>query len=141
VSESGSTRPGLAEATAWTGFDLDDVAGERVGRVEGVFLDSGSGEPVWLVVTLGRRRPKRVALPARECGGGGGRVWTAQRRQALREAPAVDPARPLLREHELAICAHYGVGERAGRRAEVAARAAGSVTAQPAAAVGGLSFP
>ncbi len=40
-----------------------------------------------------------------------GRVWTAQGREAIRTAPAVDPTRPLLREHEVAICAHYGIGE------------------------------
>ena len=57
-----------------------------------------------------------------------GRVWTAQEREAMREAPAVDPSRPLLREHEVAICTHYGVGERVGRHAEVAGRAAGAVT-------------
>jgi hypothetical protein len=43
----------------------------------------------------------------------------------------VDPARPLLREHELTICAHYGIGERAGRAAEVMSRPEGSVTSQP----------
>ena len=46
----------------------------------------------------------------------------------------VDPTRPLLREHELAICAHYGIGERVGRAAEVAGRGDGEVTAVPLAA-------
>jgi len=119
--------------TSWVGFDLDDVAGNRVGRVDGVFADADSGEAAWLIVALGRRGAKKVALPMRECAGGGGRAWTAQGQQALRDAPAVDPTRPLLREHEITICAHYGVGERVGRHAEVAGRAEGSVTAQPAA--------
>jgi hypothetical protein len=118
--------------SSWVGCDLDDVAGVRVGRIDGVFADADSGEPVWLVVALGRRRAKRVAVPMRECAGGGGRAWTAQTRQALHDAPAVDPTRPLLREHEVAICAHYGVGERVGRHAEVADRGEGSLTAQPA---------
>jgi hypothetical protein len=61
-----------------------------------------------------------------------GRVWTAQAAQALRGAPAVDPTRPLLREHETAICGHYGIGESVGRHSEVAGRAEGSATAQPA---------
>ena len=46
--------------------------------------------------------------------------------------PAVDPARPLLREHELAICAHYGIGSGVGRAAEVGDRDEGAVTAKPA---------
>ena len=52
-------------------------------------------------------------------------------KETLREAPAVDPSRPLLREHELAICAHYGIGEGVGRAAEVAERDEGALTAKP----------
>jgi hypothetical protein len=69
----------------------------------------------------------------RECAVAAGCAWTAQQRQALREAPTVDPTRPLLREHEAALCAHYGVGEKSGRNAELADRAEGTVTARPAA--------
>ena len=118
--------------SSWVGFDLDDASGARVGRVQGIFVDATSGEPAWLIVALGRRGAKKVPVPMRECAGGGGRAWTAQERAKLREAPAVDPTRPLLREHEVTICAHYGVGERIGRHAEVAGRPEGTVTAQPA---------
>jgi hypothetical protein len=124
---------------SWLGFELDDVDGSRAGRVRGLFADAERGEPAWLVVDLARRLPlllrrrsRLVAVPLRDCAGGGGRVWTAHRREALRRAPAIDPTRPLLREHELAICAHYGIGERVGRAAEVAGRPEGAVTAQPA---------
>jgi hypothetical protein len=72
-----------------------------------------------------------IAIPYRDCAAGAGRVWAAHAREVLREAPAVDPTRPLLREHELALCAHYGIGEKAGRAAEVAGREEGSLTAQP----------
>jgi hypothetical protein len=123
--------PSLAEARAWAGFELDDVEGERAGRVRCVYADAESGEPAWLIAALGRRGAKLVAVPLRDCAAGAGRVWTAHDREALRTAPAVDPTRPLLREHELTICAHYGIGERAGRAAEVAGRPESSVTAQP----------
>lgn len=125
--------PSLDEALAWIGSGLDDVGGNSVGRVEGVYADVGEGAPVWLVVSAGRRRrAKTIVVPMRECAAMPGRVWTAQSRERMRDAPAVDPTRPLLREHEAAICAHYGIGERAGRRAEIAPRAEGAVTAQPA---------
>lgn len=119
-------------AGAWLGFEVDDADGTRVGRVQGAYADVEGGEPVWLVVALGRRGAKKVVVPLRECAGAAGRVWTAQRRDALRDAPAVDPSRPLLREHEAAICAHYGVGERVGRHAEIAPRPEGEVTSRPA---------
>jgi hypothetical protein len=131
--------PTLAEVTTWLGYEVDEVGGARVGRVRGVFTDVAGGEPVWLIVGLERGRPllrrrrgRLVALPLRDCAAAAGRVWTAHRHEALRAAPAVDPSRALLREHELTICAHYGIGERVGRAAEVLGRPAGTVTAQPA---------
>jgi hypothetical protein len=116
----------------WIGVDIDDVDGDRVGRVYGGFADATSGEPVWLIVALGRRGAKKVVVPMRECAIAAGRAWTAREKQVLREAPAVDPSRPLLREHEAMICAHYGVGEKSGRSAELDGRPDGTVTAQPA---------
>jgi hypothetical protein len=130
--------PSLAEALRWRGFEVDEMSGAWVGRVRAVFADVAGGEPAWLIVglerrvpLLGRRRGRLVAMPLRDCAAAAGRVWTAQGREALRTAPAVDPTRALLREHELTICAHYGIGERVGRAAEVLGRPKGTVTSQP----------
>lgn len=135
--------PDAAEARSWVGLALDEAGGRPAGRVDGLYVDAESGAPAWLIVTLlggdrrrffGLRRGsgKAVAVPLRECAAMPARAWTAQAARALRSAPAIDPARPLLREHEAAICTHYGIGERIGRHAEIAARPDGAITAQPA---------
>jgi hypothetical protein len=113
------------------GFEVDDAGGSRVGTVHGVYLDAESGEQAWLIVALGRRRAKLIAVPVAECAAAAGRVWVAQDGETLRSAPGIDPTRPLLREHVLTICAHYGIGERVGRAAEVAGRFAGNVVSKP----------
>jgi hypothetical protein len=122
--------PSLAEAQAWIDWEVDEIGGAGVGRVHGAFVDAGSGAPAWLIAKLGRRGPL-VAIPLRDCAAGAGRVWVAQEREKIRGAPVVDPTRPLLREHELTICAHFGIGEGVGRAAEVAGRPEGAVTSQP----------
>jgi hypothetical protein len=133
--------PGLVETLSWSGFELDDAAGTPVGLVSGVYADAEHGAPAWLTIAVAgrrrrlpfaRRRAKTVLVPLRECAAMPGRVWTAQRRGPILTAPAVDPGRPLLREHELTICIHYGIGERVGRHAEIATHPPGSVTALPA---------
>jgi len=146
VTEVGAEVPGAApsleQARGWVGLELDDAEGRAAGRIEGVYADAESGAPVWLLVAVGRARrgflgigrrdPRWVVAPLRECAAMPGRAWTAQPLEAVRGAPAVDPSRPLLREHEAAICAHYGIGEAAGRQAELASRPEGAATARPA---------
>jgi hypothetical protein len=124
--------PSLAEAMRWVGAELNEVDGAAVGVVDGIFVDSDSGEPVWLIARVGRRRQaKLVAVPLRECAGAAFGVWVAEGAEALSTAPVVDPTRPLRREHELTICSHFGIGEKMGRAAEVVARSEGDITATP----------
>jgi hypothetical protein len=120
------------EALGWLGAEVADLGGNPVGQVQALFVDAGSGEPAWVVARLGRRRRARVvAVPFSNCAGAPFGVWVAQESDAIRSAPVVDPTRPLRREHELTICAHFGIGERVGRAAEVAPREAGGITAAP----------
>lgn len=120
------------EARVWIGYGVDDSGGSGIGEVHGLFADAQSGDPTWLIVKQGRLTRSLVAIPLRDCAAGSGRVWVAHGRETIRSAPLVDPTRPLLREHELAICAHYGIGERVGRASEVVGRPEGAVTSQPA---------
>ncbi|HVY78576.1 MAG TPA: hypothetical protein VG898_08735 [Solirubrobacterales bacterium] len=123
--------PSLDDVRGWRGWSVDEAGGGNVGQVHGCFVDAEVGQPSWLIARLGRFKGSLVAVPIAECAGAAGRVWVAQGRERIRSAPVVDPTRPLLREHELTICSHYGVGERLGRAAAVAGRGEGAVTSQP----------
>lgn len=128
--------PSTAEAMTWQGADVAALDGGTLGQVQGFYVDAESGEPAWLVARLGRRRRARiVAIPFANCAGAPFGVWVSQEGDAVRSAPVVDPTRPLRREHELTICAHFGIGEKVGRAAAVAGREEGGITAAPAAAV------
>ncbi len=120
------------EAMDWIGAELAELGGSPVGQVQGLYVDAESGEPAWLIARLGRRRRARiVAVPFSTCAGAPFGVWVAQEADAIRSAPVVDPTRPLRREHELTICAHFGIGEKVGRAAEVSGREPGEITATP----------
>jgi hypothetical protein len=132
MAEPAAQLPSLDEARRWRGYAVEDVDGSRVGEAHGFFVDALDGGPTWLIVKRGGRFNRTLlAIPLRDCAAGAGCVWVAHPSQAIRSSPVVDPRRPLLREHELTICAHYGIGERVGRAAEVAGRESGSVTSQP----------
>ena len=132
MSEEPAAPPSLEEARTWIGNAVDDLGGAAVGQVHGLFVDADGGAPTWLIVKQGRVKPTLVAAPLGDCAAAAGRVWIAHDRDVIRSAPVVDPTRPLLREHELTISAHYGAGEQVGRAAEVAGRPESSVTSQPA---------
>ncbi len=122
----------LEDVRSWRGYGVDEVDGSGVGQVHGCFVDAERGQPSWLITKLGRFGASTlVAVPIADCAGGAGRVWVGHERERIRSAPVVDPTRPLLREHELTIASHYGIGADVGRATEVAGRAEGSVTSQP----------
>jgi PRC-barrel domain len=128
----GARAVSASEAMGWVGAEVAELSGDSVGQVQGVFVDADSGDPAWLVARLGRRRRARVvAIPFANCAGAPFGVWVAQEGDAIRSAPVVDPTRPLRREHELTICAHFGIGEKVGRAATVAPREEGDITATP----------
>jgi hypothetical protein len=125
-------KPSAAEAISWLGAEIAELGGNSIGQVQGLYVDADNGEPAWLIARLGRRRRGRVvAVPFANCAGAPFGVWVAQEADAIRSAPVVDPTRPLRREHELTICAHFGIGEKVGRAAEVAGREEGRITAAP----------
>lgn len=131
MSESQAVAPSAEEVRAWRGFEVDDAGGANVGSAQGFFVDAESGQPTWLVVKHGRFGSSLVTVPIAACAGAAGRIWVAHERGTIRSSPVVDPTRPLLREHELTIAAHYGIGENVGRAAQVAGRAEGA-TSKPA---------
>jgi PRC-barrel domain len=128
---SGSAPPPLAEAMGWLGYRVDDMNGSRLAKVEAIFVDADGGEPVWVVVKVGRFG-KVTAIPFAECAEGPGRIWVAHGRKAVRGAPAINAGKPLTREVELELCDHYLIGPERGRRAAVESRPEGAVTAGPA---------
>jgi hypothetical protein len=132
MGEELAAPPSLEEARTWIGNAVDDLGGASVGQVHGLFVDADSGAPTWLIIRQGRVKPTLVAAPLRDCAAAPGRVWIAHDRDVIRRSPVVDPTRPLLREHELTIGAHYGITETVGRAAEVLRRGEGAVTSQPA---------
>jgi hypothetical protein len=132
----GSRRlPTLQQALGWIDDGVEDVGGSGIARVQAIFVDAEGGEPVWVIAKLGRFG-KAVAIPIHDCAAVAGRVWVPHERDVVRAAPSVDPEQPFAREHELAICAHYGIHEGHGRAAEVASREPGAITSEPGSAEG-----
>jgi hypothetical protein len=118
------------EALGWIGAKLDDAGGSSIGRIEGVYVDADDGTLQWLMFRVGRFGHHSL-LPFAHAVEEAGRVWAPYEREMVRRAPRIDAGQPLGRERELELCDFYGIGEGTGRRAQIAGRAEGSVTARP----------
>jgi hypothetical protein len=123
------SHPSVEEARRWVGNQIDEIGGSGVARVQSAYMDTESGEPAWLIAKLGRFG-KLIAIPSLDCAEAAGRVWVPYTREALQGAPTVDPTRPLTREQELALCAHYGIEKELGRTKQISGRSPSAVTAQ-----------
>jgi hypothetical protein len=123
--------PDADEVRGWIGDRLDVLGGSSVARVDGLFVDAGTGTPEWLVVRLGRFGQSTL-VPARDAVGAAGKVWVPYSRETLKSAPRRKAKDPLTREAELELLRHYGVGGDAGRAADLNARGFDAITANPA---------
>lgn len=123
--------PSLSDTLGWIEFQLDDVEGAAAGRITTVFADAESSAPVWVAAKLGRFS-KTVAIPFADCAAGVGEVWTPHSRDEIRNAPGIDPTRPLTREQELTLCDYFQIHDDSGRAAEVLERPEGAITSQAA---------
>ena len=118
----------IDQALGWVGDKLDDVTGTVAGRVEGVFVDSVSGEPAWLLIRIGLLG-RRSVVPFEMAAGGAGHVWVPFTRDRIRSAPEVDPAVGLDPGREAEFCAHYEIAPDAGRSAALAGRDSAALSA------------
>lgn len=130
VPQAESARPTRDEIHGWKGHRLDEIAGDSVGKVEGLFIDAESGEPEWILARLGRFG-SHTLVPARDAVEGVGRVWVPYSRDVIRGGPKVDPASSLTASAERSLLDHYGVAGPAGRAEQLAERDPESVSVRP----------
>ena len=75
------------------GDDLTDRDGEKIGRIEEIYLDADTGEPEWALVHTGLLGSKRSFVPLAK--------------DAVKDAPGVEPNGQLSDDEEAALIAHY----------------------------------
>lgn len=132
IAEAAGTKLTVEEAQTWAGHRLDEVGGNAVGKVEGVYVDEKTGEPEWLQARMGRFGHHSL-VPARDAVAGISRVWVPYSRDQIRRAPRINPGESLGRDREREFLTHYAIDtEVAGRGAELTARGPAETTIRPA---------
>jgi len=96
-------------ATEWTGRDLYDLDGDRIGTVEDVIYGDATGGLKWLVVETGLFGLKKIMVPAGEVRRSGDRLSVPHTKERVKDAPKVDDEQALTQADESRLCRYYGL--------------------------------
>jgi sporulation protein YlmC with PRC-barrel domain len=96
-------------STEWTGHDLLDINGEKIGTVEDVRFGDATGGLKWLLVKTGLLGTKKVLVPAGEVRATEDALVVPFTKDKVKESPGVDEDEGFTPDEERSICSHYGL--------------------------------
>ena len=102
----------MTEAYEWRGRDVVDDDGDKIGKLEEVYLDTDSGRPEWATVNTGLFGMKQSFVPLSEASPSSGKVVVPYSKAQVKDAPSVDPDGELSTEEEERLYSHYGIAFR-----------------------------
>jgi uncharacterized protein (TIGR02271 family) len=98
-----------SEVLSWRGQDAVDSDGDKIGKIEEIYLDAESNEPEWALVNTGLFGTKRSFVPLRNASPSGDGITVGFDKDTVKNAPKVDPDGRLSREEEAELYRHYSL--------------------------------
>jgi uncharacterized protein (TIGR02271 family) len=105
------------EVLSWRGRQLLDRDGEKVGKIDEVYLDSTTNQPEWALVNTGLFGTKSTFVPLRDATATDDEVRVSHEKSHIKDAPSIDADGELSQREEAALYRHYDLdypGEDAG---------------------------
>lgn len=99
----------MTDAYDWRGREVVDSDGDKIGKLEEVYLDTDSGRPEWATVNTGFFGTKQSFVPLSEASPSSDKVVVPYSKDQVKEAPSVDPDGELSTEEEQRLYDHYGI--------------------------------
>src|SRR3954469_20593629 len=91
------------------GQDLYDNDGEKIGKIEEIYLDAETNEPEWALVNTGLFGTKSTFVPLRDATVEDGALRVPYEKARVKDAPKMDPDGQLSQEEEAELYRHYGL--------------------------------
>src|SRR4051794_2791944 len=91
------------------GQDLYDQSGEKIGKIEEIYLDADTGAPEWALVNTGLFGTKSTFVPLRDASEDAGNVRVPYEKAQVKDAPKIDPDGELSQQQESELYRHYGL--------------------------------
>src|SRR4051812_35141887 len=91
------------------GQDLYDQSGDKIGKIEEIYLDADTGAPEWALVHTGLFGTKSSFVPLRDVSEDGGSLRVPYEKAQVKDAPNIDPDGELSQQQESELYRHYGL--------------------------------
>jgi uncharacterized protein (TIGR02271 family) len=102
--------PVSQDKLSWRGQDMVDRDGDKIGKIEEIYLDADTNEPEWGLVHTGLFGTKQTFVPIRDASGGDGEgVRVPFEKSQIKDAPKMDADGQLSQEDESELYRHYGM--------------------------------
>jgi uncharacterized protein (TIGR02271 family) len=98
----------MQDIETWRGRTLVDRDGDKIGKIEDVYLDRRSGEPEWIAVKTGVFGSNVSFVPIHDAAPAGDDIRVGQEKDLVKDAPNVDADGELSPEEERRLYQHYG---------------------------------
>jgi uncharacterized protein (TIGR02271 family) len=96
------------EMRGWIGHNVVDAEGNKIGRIDNLYVDEQTDQPEWLAVTTGWFGTNISFVPLAQATRSGNDLMVPYTKDHVKEAPNVDPEGRLSEDDEARLYRHYG---------------------------------
>jgi uncharacterized protein (TIGR02271 family) len=94
---------------SWRGRELRDSEGDKVGKIEEIYLDADTNEPEWALVNTGLFGTKSTFVPLRNAAAEDDEVRVPYDKAKIKDAPTIEADAQLSQREESQLYQHYGL--------------------------------
>jgi uncharacterized protein (TIGR02271 family) len=106
--------PDVDSVRSWQGATMVDADGDRIGKIESIYLDDQTGQPEWALVNTGLFGTRSSFVPLAQASASGDQVQVPYDKQLVNDAPNMDPDGHLSEVEEQQLWRHYGLDDDSG---------------------------
>jgi uncharacterized protein (TIGR02271 family) len=99
----------MTEVYDWRGRTVVDSDGDKIGKLDEIYLDQETGQPEWVLVNTGLLGSKSTFIPLAGAAPSGEDVKVAYDKATVSDAPGAEADGELSHEEESQLYRHYGM--------------------------------
>ncbi len=99
----------LEDTLTWRGQDMYDASGDKIGKIEEIYLDADTDEPEWALVHTGMFGTKQTFVPIRDAQAASDGIQVPFEKALVKDAPTAEADGQLSQQEESALYSHYGL--------------------------------